>query len=131
MVPVVMVNLHEADATLDKPTGEQTGKSEGARLFGLVAVELVGAGGLVLHVGQLRDAGLHAVSHLELLDARVCLGVADAVVVELVERLEAVELAAAKGIGHAPWILDEKNRIALAAEGHAGMFAGKEPDRRK
>src|SRR5207248_9527174 len=44
-VPVVVVNLHEADAALDHAASEQGSVGEGAGLFRLFAVELVGGGG--------------------------------------------------------------------------------------
>ena len=51
-------------------------------------------------------------------------GIADLLIVHLVERLEAVERFAANVGRHAGRIVDVQDRIARRAERHAGMFAG-------
>src|SRR6185436_4536450 len=78
---------------------------------------------------QFRHAGLHTERHLELVDARVRLRVSDLAIVNLIERLQAVELAAPQIRRHTRRILDKQDRIALAAEGYAGVFAGDEAAR--
>ena len=66
-VPVVVIDLHEADAALDHPPGQQGRVGEGAGLAGLFAVKLEGRFRLVGQIGQFRHAVLHAEGQLVLL----------------------------------------------------------------
>ena len=88
-----------------------------------VAVELERRLAFVGEIGQLRHARLHAERQFVLLDARARFGIAKLLVVQLVERLEAVERLAADGRRHAGRIVDVQNRIAGRAERDAGVLA--------
>ena len=122
VVPVVVVDLDEADAAFDQAAGHEHAVGEAAALAGFVAVELEDMLGLLGQVGQLGHAGLHAERHLVLLDARVRLGVADGLVVEAVELVDAVDGLLAQVVGDARRVVDEEDRVALAAERHARVF---------
>ena len=128
-VPIVVIDLHEAHAALDHPPGQQGRVGERAGLLRRVAVELVGRFGLAGDVGQLRHAGLHAIRQLVLLNARVRLRIAELLVVQLVERADAVEARAADIARHAGRIVDVQDRIAGRAEAHARVLAGQKPAR--
>ena len=123
VIPVVEVHLHEAHAPFDEPTRQERGVGEGTGLAGLISVKLVRRVRLLGHGRQLRHAGLHAEGHLELLDAGVRLRVAHFAMGEFIQAAQAIELRAAKRIGDARWVVDEKNGIASTAEGHTGVFA--------
>jgi hypothetical protein len=75
-------------------------------------------------VGEFRHAGLHAEGHFILLDARVRFGIADFLVVDLVEGVQAFDGALAHAVGHAGRVVDEEDGVAFAAEGHARVLAG-------
>ena len=122
-VPVVVIDLHEPHAALDQPAGQQGRVGERAGLFDRVAIELERRFGLVGEIGQLRHARLHAKRQFVLLDARVRFRIADLLVVQLVERLQAVERLAADVARHAGRVVDVENRIAGRAERNAGMLA--------
>jgi hypothetical protein len=124
MVPVVVVDLDEAHAALDESAGHEHAVGKAAGLLGFLAVEFVDVLGLLGDVGQLRHAGLHAEGHLVLLNARVRFGIADFLVVDLVEGVEAFDGALAHAVGHAGRVVDEENGVAFAAEAHAGVLAG-------
>ena len=60
---------------------------KGAGLLRFLAVDLEDVLRLLADVRQFRHAGLHAEGHLILLDARVRFGIADLLVVQLIERV--------------------------------------------
>ena len=72
--------------------------------------------------GELRNAGLHAERQLVLFDAGVGLGIADLPVIHLVQGPEPVERIAAHLRRNAGWVVDVQDRIAAAAERHAGVL---------
>jgi hypothetical protein len=58
-----------------------------------------------------------------LLNAGVRLGIADFLVVDLVERVQSFDGAFAYAVGHARWVVDEENGVAFASEADACVFA--------
>src|SRR4051812_38550076 len=128
-VPIIVINLHEADALLDHLPSKQGGMRKAARLFRFIAVELIGGFRLFGKISQVRHAGLHPESHLELLDAGVRFRVADDFVIHLVQRAQAVESFAADSAINTRRVVNEKNWITTAAEGDAGVNAGQKSRR--
>ena len=123
MVPVVVVDLGEADAALGQATRHEHAVGEAAGLPRLLAIQLEGVLGLAGQIGQFRHACLHAEGHFVLLDARVRLGIAHLAVVDLVERLHAVEHAPAHAVVDTGRVVDEEDGVALAAERHPRVLA--------
>ena len=126
VVPVVVVNLHEADALFDELAGHECGVGEGAGLLHVRAVHVERLRGFLVQVDEVRHARLHPVSHLVLLNAGVRFGVADLRERHLVELFQAIERFPANVRRHARRVVDEQNRVALGAERHARMFARQE-----
>ena len=123
VVPVIVVNLDEAYAALNEATGHEHAVRKATAFAGFFAVELKDMLGLLAEVSQFRYARLHAEGHLILLDARMRFGVADGFVVEAVQLVDAVNGLLTKVVRHAGRIIDEEDRITLAAEGDPGVFA--------
>ena len=123
MVPVVMVDLDEADASFHETAGHQHAVGEASALTGFLAVQIEDVFRLLGEVGQFRHRSLHAEGHLILLDAGMGLRVAHGLVVEAVELVDAVDGLLAQVVGHAGRVVDEEDRVALAAEGDAGVLA--------
>ncbi len=71
---------------------------------------------LTREIGQLRHAGLHAIGHLVLGDARLDLGIGDLVVVQAIEGAEVVELATADRIADAGRVRQIEHRVAIGAQ---------------
>ena len=76
LVPDFVEQLHEAHAALDQSPGQQAIVGE-RRLARLGAVHVENVLRLLGEVHQLRGAGLHAIGHLERVDARGDFGIAD------------------------------------------------------
>src|SRR5207237_4631426 len=108
-IPVVVINLHEANAALNEPAREQSRVGESARLFHRVAVEVESVLGFVGEVCQLGNARLHAKREFVLLDARPRFRIADLLVGQLVESAKAIERFAADRSRNARRIVDVKN----------------------
>ena len=123
VVPVVVVDLDEADAAFDEATGHQHAVREAAALAGFFAVELEDVLRFLGEVGEFRHRGLHAEGHLILLDAGMGLRIAHGLIIEAVELVDAVDGLLAQVVGHAGRVVDEEDRVALAAERDAGVFA--------
>ena len=70
-------------------------------------------------IGQLRNAGLHAVGHLVLGDPRGDFRIAEFAQVELVQLGDVVEHAAAHVAAHAVGVREVQHRVAAAAEFYA------------
>ena len=124
VIPVVVVDLDEADATFDEAAGHEGAVGEGAGFSGVFAVEFEDVLGLLGQVGEFGHAGLHAEGHFVLLDAGVGLGVGDFLVGDFVEGVDAVEGFAADGGGDAWGVVDVEDGVASGTEGDAGVFAG-------
>ncbi len=124
VVPVVVVDLHEADAAFDEAAGHEGTIGEGAGFFGVFAVEFEDVFGFLGEVSEFGHAGLHAERHFVLLDASVGLGVGDFLVGDFVEGVDAIEGFAADGGGDARGIVDVEDGVASGTEGDAGVFAG-------
>ena len=127
VVPVVVVDLHEAHTAFDQSTGEQGGVGEAAGIFRFFAVEGVGAIRLGADLREFGHAALHAEGHFELLDAGMSFGIAHQLVIHFIERLQAIELTAAQVPGDAGGVVDEEDGIAAGAEADARVFAWQEP----
>ena len=84
-VPIIVIDLHEAHAALDQPAGEQGGGGEGAGLAGFFPVKFERRFRLTLDADQFGHTRLHAEGQFVLLDAGVCFGIADELVVQFVE----------------------------------------------
>jgi hypothetical protein len=125
MVPVVVVDLNEADTAFREAAGHEDRARKGAGLLGFLAVELPCEFAFLREIGEVRDTALHPEGHFVLADAGVGFRVADGAVVDFVEGLEAIQLAAAEFARHAFRIVDEENGIAAGTEGDSGMFARK------
>ena len=78
LIPSFVKDLHEPHAPLDQPPREQAGVGE-RRLARLGAVQLEDVLRLAADVDRLGRARLHAVGHLERIDPRGNLGIADRV----------------------------------------------------
>ena len=124
VIPVVEVHLHEAHAPFDEPARQERSVGKGTGLAGLISVELISGVRLLGHRRQFGHAGLHAEGHFELLNTGVRLGIAHLAMGDFVEAAEAIELRTAKRVGDAWRVVDEKDGVASAAEGHPGMFTG-------
>ena len=123
VIPVVVVDLDEANPPLDEAAGGERGVGEGARFLCIVAVEFKRAFGLGRKLGEFRHARLHPERHLILRDSRVRLRVADERGVHFIERLDAVERVAPHRCGNAGRVVDVQNGVALAPECHPGVLA--------
>ena len=117
--------MHEAYAFLDEAAGEQAVVGE-AGFAGLGAVGRERRGLLLGDVHDFGHAGLHAEGEFVLGDARDGLGVAQLILLALVEVLERVERGAAQVTGHAGRIVGEEDGVALAAALHALVHGGDE-----
>ena len=115
-VPAAMEDLDVAHAAFGQAPGVQAAGREGAGLAGLFAVELEGRFGFAGQIHQFGHRGLHAVGHLVLLDAREDFGVAEPLVLLLVEGRQRVELGAAVLARDARRVAQVEHRIALAAQ---------------
>jgi len=125
-VPAAVVDLHEARAPLQEPARQETTVGKGAAAAGLLAVEAVGAGRFVHDIDQVRHRRLHAEGHLVLRDAGLRLGVAEALVVHLVELVESVEHVAAQLVVHAGRVVEVQHRAAAGAQRDAGVLRREE-----
>ena len=74
-VPALMVELNELATAFCEATGLQAVGGISAGLFCFFSVEVPSGLGLVRHVGSFGNAGLHAVGHFVLCDARFDLGI--------------------------------------------------------
>ena len=117
-VPAPVEEVDEAYALLDEPTGEQAVVRE-AGLARLGAVGLERRGLLLRDIHDLGHAGLHAEGEFVLGDAGDGLGVAEFVLLALVEGVEGVERGATEVAGHARRVVGEQHGVALATALHA------------
>ena len=108
--------MDEAHAALGHAACEQAVPRERAASLHVGAVHVEDVPRLAREIGQLRHAGLHAIGHLVLGDARLDFGVAQLAVVQSIERAEIVELAAADCIGDAGGVRQVEHRIAVGAQ---------------
>ena len=75
-IPSLMVDVDEADAPFNHPSGEETCPCEGGFLgFATVGIEC--CRGLTFQVHQFRSAGLEAERHLVCIQSRLDLGIPD------------------------------------------------------
>ena len=118
VVPAFVEELHEAHAALDEPAGEQAVHGE-AWLARLGAVQLERLGRFLRHVHEFGRAGLHAVGHLEGIDARGDLGIADRREMPLIKVLHEVERLPLHRLGDACGIGQVEDWVAGFAERHA------------
>ena len=125
VVPVGIKELHHAHAALDEPARQQAVAGKGG-LAGLRAVHV--QRGLVFprDVHELRHAGLHAVGHFILADARGDLGISHHAELLLIERLHRVEHMTAVFGALACGIAEKEHRLAAAAKLDALVHAGQE-----
>ena len=77
LVPAAMEELHEADAALDQPAGQQAIGGEGAGVLTSAPYMSSVACVSLVDVHQFRHGGLHAKGQLERVDPRLDLGIAD------------------------------------------------------
>ena len=124
VVPVVVIDLNKAHSALDQTPGHEHAVGKAAGLSGFFAVHFIDVLGLLGDVGQFRHAGLHAEGHLVLLYPRVGFRITHLLVVDLVERVQAFDGALAHAVGNAGRVVDEQDRIALAAEGNPRVLTG-------
>ena len=123
-VPVVEIDLHEADAALHHAPRHQHAVGKRSRLLRFLAVKAKGALRLGGEIRQIGHARLHPKGHLVLRDAGPRLRIADLLERPLVERLKAVERLAAHFGRDAGGIVDVEDRVASGAEADAGVFTG-------
>ena len=124
-VPTPVEEVHEAHAFLDEAAGEQAVVGE-AGFAGRRAVGGERRGLLLGDVHDFRHAGLHAEGEFVLGDASDRLGVAQLILLALVEVLERVERGATEVAGHARRVVGEEDGVALAAALHALVHGGDE-----
>ena len=129
MVPAAVENLHDADAALDEPAGEDQAVGEGSRLVDVIAIHGERLRRFAAEVDQIGHARLHPEGHLVLRDAGLRLGIVEAVVAAGVELAEGVEHHAPVGAGDAVGIGEIEDRIPGATHRDPGEAGGEEATR--
>ena len=117
-VPVGVVKLHEAGATLDETAGEEAVRGEGG-FVGFDAVAVEGALGFTGEIHELGGAGLHAVGHLVGVEAGQDFGVAGLLEAGAVEGADGVVEATLAFAGNAFGAAEVEDGVALSSEGNA------------
>ena len=123
VVPAAVVELDESDPSLDQPPGQQAIVGKGGNP-GLSAVLLQNLRGLLAGVHQVGNTGLHPVGHLEGLDPRRDVGIADRIHLEAVEIPQPVQQVAPRGRGDAPGVGDKKDGLSPGAKLDSLVAAG-------
>ena len=126
LVPAAVVELHKPNVALGEAAGHEAVVGVGARGLHIGSIHVERLLGFVREIGEFRHGGLHAVGHFVLGNAGDDLGVHALVGLLVVLTGELVEHAAAVGAVDAIRILEEKNRLAAAAEVDALVLAGQE-----
>ncbi len=132
MVPICVIELDEPYATLDKPPGQQAVVRK-RRLARLHAVHLERLFALLTEIDQFRTAGLHAVRHLVLRNARLNFGIAGLRQLHLVEISHQIESLALLLDGNSLGIGQVQNRIAGGTQRDSLKLGGEKsagPERR-
>ena len=111
VVPTAVEDLHDANAALDEPAGEDQAVGEGAGLADVVAVHGERLGRFTAEVDQIGHTRLHPKGHLILGDAGLGFGIVKAVVAAGVERAEGIEHHAPVGPGDAVGVGEIEDRI--------------------
>ena len=127
VVPVIVIDLDEADSPFGHAAGQQGGPGKAAGLVHIRAVKFLGGGGFAGQIRQFRHTALHAEGHFILLDPGVGLRVTDLLVIDLVECFQAIERIAPGRSGNARRVVDIEDGIDPAAETDAGVFARQIP----
>ena len=126
VVPVAVVELHEAHAFLGEAAGQQGIAREGARGVHVGPVALHDRLALSGEVHEFRDAGLHAVGHLGLADARGDFRVAGGGEVQAIEFVGSFEQGLALVAREAFGVAKVEHWFARPAELDALVGAGQE-----
>lgn len=124
VIPVVVVNLDETDISFGQPAGHQGNVRKAPGLAGLLPIKFESPLWFLGQVSELGHAGLHAGSHLILLDPGEGLGVSKLLKRQFVHFIDALYGALANRIGNPCRIIDIEDRITLAAEGDPSVFPG-------
>ena len=119
-VPALVIDVHEPDAPLDHPPGQQAGPRE-RRLGRVGAVEIEGLLALLLEVHQLRGGRLQPEGHLVGGDPGGDLRVARGVEMTTVQRADQVERIALEPGVDALRAGDVQDGIGPVAEADAGI----------
>ena len=117
-IPTPVEEVHEAHTFLDEAAGEEAVVGE-TGFTGLGAVGFERRRLLLRDIHDVWHAGLHAEGEFVLGDARDGLGVAEFILLALVEVLERIEGGATEVAGHARRVVREEHGVALAAALHA------------
>lgn len=122
LVPATVKDLHELDAALHHAAGEYAGAGEGSWSACLRAIHVINGIRFLAEIAELRDGGLHAEGHLELVHAGLRLGIAHDVVSLLIERMEAIEHFAADLAVDPGGVLEVEDRVTFGAERDSGIL---------
>ena len=125
MVPIGIVEFDHTDAAFDQATGQQTVRGKG-RFVRLDAVEVKRPSAFGRHIGQLRNARLHAKGHFVLGDAGGDLGITEHVEPLLVKPTNRVEHTTTVALVEIGGILQIEDRFLAAAELDALIERGQE-----
>lgn len=116
VVPVVVVDLHEADTAFNEAAGHEGAIGERTRFFGFFTVEFEDVVGFFREVGEFGHARLHSEGHFVLLNAGMRLRVGDFLVGDFVEGVDAIEGLATDGGGDTRGIVDVEDGVSSGAE---------------
>ena len=119
-VPALVVDVDEANAAFDHPSGEETGAGE-VGFGGIAAVEVEGFFGLGLEIHEVGSGGLEAIGHFVAGDAGLDFGITRDSELSAVQRFDEVEGIALEGIVDSIGVGEVKDGIALVAEANAGV----------
>ena len=121
-----MIELDETHAAFRESAGHEAVAGEGAGLFSLLPVELIGGIGFIFQIEQIRHGSLHAKGHFVLGDARFDFRIAFLLQRQAVHLPKAIEHGAATVARHAGGVIEVEYGIAGGAQLHALVFAGQE-----
>ena len=122
-----MVDLDEADPAFGHAAGQQGRPRKAAGLVHVRSIKFLGGGGFAGQIGQFRHTALHTEGHFILLDPGVGLRVTDLLVIDLIERLQAIKRVTPGTGGNSGRVVDIEDGIDPAAESDPCVFARQIP----